>query len=76
MKGLLRFATRLLAGSALIAAVVLGIAAVVPPPVDARPPCLCPDVFDPVLCSNGMSYSNFCQAGCAGATDCHRTGDI
>jgi hypothetical protein len=49
---------------------------VVPPPVEARPPCWCPDVFDPVICNNGMTYSNFCQAGCAGAKGCHRTGDI
>ena len=41
------------------------------------PTCLCPDVFDPVICtSNGQTYSNFCQAGCAGATGCTRTGDI
>jgi len=40
------------------------------------PTCLCPDVFDPVICSNGVTYSNFCQAGCAGATGCTRTGDI
>ena len=40
------------------------------------PSCLCPDVFDPVICSDGITYSNFCQAGCAGATGCTRTGDI
>ena len=42
----------------------------------SEPTCLCPDVFDPVICSNGVTYSNFCQAGCAGATGCTRTGDI
>ena len=66
---------RWLAAAALVAVAVLGVLAVMPP-VEARPPCLCPDVFDPVICNNGVTYSNFCQAGCAGAKGCHRTGDI
>jgi hypothetical protein len=36
----------------------------------ARPPCYCPDVWMPVICSNGFVYSNYCYAGCAGATGC------
>ena len=47
-----------------------------PPPPPPKGECLCPDVFDPVICSDGNTYSNFCQAGCAGATGCVRTGDI
>jgi hypothetical protein len=47
-----------------------------PPPPPPKGECLCPDVFDPVICSDGNTYSNFCQAGCAGATGCTRTGDI
>jgi hypothetical protein len=47
-----------------------------PPPPPPKGECLCPDVYDPVICSNGITYSNFCQAGCAGATGCTRTGDI
>ena len=42
----------------------------------SEPTCLCPDVWDPVVCSDGNTYSNFCYAGCAGATGCVRTGDI
>ena len=42
----------------------------------SEPGCYCPDVFDPVICSDGNTYSNFCYAGCAGATGCVRTGDI
>jgi len=37
-----------------------------------RPPgrCICPDVYSPVTCSNGVTYSNQCYANCAGATGC------
>jgi hypothetical protein len=41
----------------------------------ARPPCYCPDVWLPVICSNGHVYSNMCFAGCAGATGCVPFGD-
>ena len=34
----------------------------------------CPDVWDPVICSNGQIYSNFCYASRAGATGCVRYG--
>lgn len=33
---------------------------------------LCPDVYDPVTCSNGQTYSNSCQAYVACATGCVR----
>lgn len=62
--------------------VLIALAALEAPAVQAakKPPppptCLCPDVMDPVICSNGQTYSNFCYAGCAGATGCTRTGDI
>ena len=41
----------------------------------ARPPCLCPDVWMPVICSNGHVYSNYCYASCAGASGCVPFGD-
>ncbi len=37
---------------------------------EARPQC--PDVYDPVTCSNGQTYSNACYASLAGATGCVR----
>lgn len=37
---------------------------------------LCPDVMDPVICSDGNVYSNACVAYQQCATDCVRTGDI
>jgi hypothetical protein len=30
----------------------------------------CPEVHDPVICSNGVVYSNACFAGLACATGC------
>jgi len=32
--------------------------------------CICLAVWDPVTCSNGVTYSNSCYAQCAGATGC------
>ena len=38
----------------------------------AGPGYHCPDVYDPVTCSNGQTYSNACYASLAGATGCVR----
>ena len=35
----------------------------------------CPDVWDPVICSNGQVYSNYCYASKAKATGCISFGD-
>lgn len=35
----------------------------------------CPDVWDPVICSNGVVYSNYCYASKAKATGCVPFGD-
>ena len=35
----------------------------------------CPDVWDPVICSNGQVYSNYCYASKAKATGCVPFGD-
>jgi len=45
-----------------------------PPPPPPKG-CECPDVYQPVLCSNGQVYSNLCVATCAGATGCVPYGD-
>ena len=61
----------------IVAVAVFAVSAVSAKRPPSEPTCLCPDVFDPVFCtSDGQTYSNFCQAGCAGATGCTRTGDI
>ena len=39
-----------------------------------RPNCVCPMVYDPVVCDGGCTYSNACVARCAGATNCVSSG--
>jgi hypothetical protein len=54
----------------------LGVVALYSPAEAVFKPCICPDVYAPVICSNGVTYSNSCVASCNHATGCHRTGDI
>lgn len=35
-----------------------------------NPDCLCPANYNPVTCENGITYSNSCNASCAGQTIC------
>jgi hypothetical protein len=37
--------------------------------------CNCIDLWRPVICSNGVVYSNSCYASCAHATGCRPYGD-
>lgn len=53
-----------------LAAALMAGALAAPAPSQARPPVLCPDVYAPVICSNGQVYSNSCYASAAGATGC------
>ena len=39
-------------------------------------PCICPELYAPVKCSNGKTYPNLCYATCAKAKNCVPTGDI
>lgn len=42
-------------------------------PASAAPhfhPCICPQVYAPVTCDNGVTYPNSCYASCAHATGC------
>ena len=32
--------------------------------------CICPQIYAPVKCSNGVTYTNGCYASCAHATGC------
>jgi len=45
-------------------------------PLQAAGPCICPDIYAPVQCSNGKVYPNQCVANCRHATNCVPTGDI
>ncbi len=51
----------------------VGVAAVAAPVVkrDCLPGIQCLDVWDPVICSNGVTYSNSCYAAKACATGCY-----
>jgi hypothetical protein len=56
----------------LIFALTLTAVAVAGTNASARPypPYACPDVYSPVICSDGNVYSNSCYASLAGATNC------
>lgn len=64
-----RRALKLVLGAALSLTFVLGFVALFSP-AEAAPRCICPDVYAPVTCSNGKTYSNLCVATCHHATDC------
>jgi hypothetical protein len=57
-------------GKLLFVTGVIAVAGIGISSAQARPPCFCPEIWLPVICSNGMIYSNSCFAGCAGATGC------
>jgi hypothetical protein len=63
-------AMRFAIGSALAITFVAGISALVTPVSASIHGCICPDVYAPVKCSNGVTYSNGCVASCAHATGC------
>lgn len=52
------------------AAIAFGAMTLFASPAEARRPCLCPDVYAPVTCDNGVTYPNGCVAGCHRAKNC------
>ncbi len=52
-----------------LGAVVIGVGSARAAQVPPRR-CICLDVWAPVICSNGVVYSNSCYASCARATGC------
>ena len=38
--------------------------------------CICTKEYNPVICPNGKKYSNGCEAGCAGQTNCKPFSDV
>jgi hypothetical protein len=69
---------RLVIGSAIATVFVAGLVALSAPTHAAfgGGHCICPDVYAPVTCSNGVTYPNACRASCAHATDCVPSGNI
>lgn len=61
-------------GRAMVVAAVFGAlgfgAAALFAPAEARGGCVCPQIYAPVQCSNGVTYTNGCYATCAHATGC------
>lgn len=41
-------------------------------PCVPNPDPICPRIYEPVTCSNGVTYSNQCYADAACAKGCHR----
>lgn len=73
---MVRSMLRFVMGTAVVVGLVLGASALSQPVHAVIRPCICPDVYAPVTCSNGVTYSNSCRASCAHATGCHPSGDI
>lgn len=67
---MIRRAIRFAVSAAFSTALVVGIFALVTPAAAASRGCICPYVYAPVKCSNGVTYTNGCFASCAGATGC------
>ena len=73
---MIRKAMRFVVGAAVAAVFALGVTVLATPASAVFKICICPDVYAPVKCSNGVTYSNACRASCAHATGCVRTGAI
>jgi hypothetical protein len=71
-----RRAMKFIVGAVVATAFVVGISALATPASAVFKICICPDVYAPVTCSNGVTYSNACRASCAHATGCVPTGNI
>jgi hypothetical protein len=56
--------------TAVAATFALGIVALFAPAEAAFTRCICPDIYAPVVCSNGVTYSNACVASCNKAKNC------
>lgn len=70
-----RRVVRIVTGSVVVLALALGVSALFEAPL-AAPNCLCPDIYAPVICSNGKTYPNACVASCQKAKNCVPTGGI
>ena len=66
---------KIVIGTAVASVFLAGVAALFVP-AQAAGPCLCPDIYAPVKCSNGKTYPNLCVANCQKAKNCVPTGDI
>jgi hypothetical protein len=72
---MIRRTLRIAIGTTAAIAFVVGVSAFAAPHAAFRN-CICPDIYAPVKCSNGVTYPNGCVAACQHAKDCVPTGDI
>ena len=63
-------------GVIVFSAIGAGMLAVSATPAVAAGGCICPEIYAPVICSNGVVYPNACVAGCHHAKDCVPYGSI
>jgi hypothetical protein len=67
---IVRLTGRVVVVALVFAALTLGAATLFAPVQAAGGGCICPHIYAPVKCSNGVTYTNGCYASCAHATDC------
>jgi hypothetical protein len=72
---MVRRTIKIVFGTAVATVFVAGTLAVFTPAQARIGICICPDVYAPVKCSNGRTYSNSCVASCNHATGCVPTGN-
>jgi hypothetical protein len=65
---MIRRAIKFTVSATIAAAFGVGLSALVAPASAAG--CICPHIYAPVKCSNGITYTNGCYASCAHATGC------
>jgi hypothetical protein len=72
---MIRRAMKIVVSAAVAAVFVIGVASLFAP-AQAAGSCNCLDIYAPVICSNGVTYSNACVAGCNHAKNCRPAGGI
>jgi len=60
---------RLVVVLGLVATAAVGSLALIAP-VEAKGPCICPQIYAPVVCDNGKTYPNPCVAECRNGRNC------
>ena len=67
--------TRMALGAGVIAISAATAVLMTPAPAQAAKfPCICPQVYAPVVCDGGAVYPNQCFANCAEASGCQPLG--
>jgi hypothetical protein len=73
---MIRRTIKIVFASALATVFAAGLFALSAPARAVSGNCICPDIYAPVKCSNGVTYPNACRASCAHAKNCVPTGDV